>query len=127
MKYAKGRVASYVLHQNVFFVKADYRLRNGDLSQEQHRDLMEKLGQFYELQKWQRRHSTDMPIPPHSFHDRPPFMLPQPASHPSGIHGGMPLPDSNTRAHESRRNNDRLQGNQISLRVFELKCKNNHT
>lgn len=42
----------------------------GDLSEEQHNELLEKLHQLYELQKWQRRHSLSLehepqqPLPP---------------------------------------------------------------
>ena len=53
-------------------------MRTGDLSKEQHRDLLEKLGQLYELQKWQRRRSIDMQAQHELGH---PSFIPQPASH----------------------------------------------
>ena len=37
------------------FSKAERRLSTGDLSKEQHKDLIEKLEQFYELQKQQEK------------------------------------------------------------------------
>ena len=49
----------------------------GDLSEEQHNELLDKLHQLYELQKWQRRHSLSLehepqqPLPPQlSLHPR---------------------------------------------------------
>ena len=62
--------------QRQFDFKAERRLRSGDLTVDQHHDLVDKLHQLYELQRHseQLRHPPDMP-PLHPEH-QPRHMIP---------------------------------------------------
>ncbi|XP_015776112.1 PREDICTED: pre-mRNA cleavage complex 2 protein Pcf11-like, partial [Acropora digitifera] len=53
-------------HENEIMRRAERRLQSGDLTADQHHDLMDKLHQLYELQRQSeqlRHHARDMPRP----------------------------------------------------------------